>query len=85
MISNIYTIYDVKAEAYLTPFFLQNEAILKRTIMDTLSDDNHMFGKHPEDYIMYYVGEYDDQTGQIVSPETPTVLWKLIDLKGDSQ
>ena len=81
MIANIYTIYDVKAEAYLTPFFLQNDAILKRTIQDTLSDPEHLFSKHPEDYVVYHCATYDDQTGDI-KPEAPIkVMYKLIDLK----
>ena len=85
MISNIYSIYDVKAEAYLTPFFMQNDALLKRTIKDTLQDPNHLFGKHPEDYIVYFGGTFDDTTGTFELEDTLKVLFKLIDLKAPTE
>lgn len=81
MIVNIYTIYDVKAEAYLTPFFLQNDAILKRIILDTLSDPEHLFAKHPEDYVVFKCGTFDDQTGDITPLQPIHVMYKLIDFK----
>ncbi len=30
-----------------------------------------MVAKYPEDYDLYYIGEYDDQTGKIESLQSP--------------
>jgi len=81
MIINLYAIYDSKAEAYLMPFFMQNDGILHRTALDTLQDPSSLFAKHPEDYIMYHLGTYDDQSGLVLPFDVPKVLWKFIDLK----
>lgn len=85
MITNIYTIYDVKAEAYLPPFYMQNEGLLKRTVLDTLADPNHLFSKHPEDYILYYAGTFEDTTGEFELEDALQVVFKLIDLKPSSK
>jgi hypothetical protein len=84
MISNLYCIYDVKAEAYLLPFFVQNENILRRMITDTLNDPNHQFTKHPEDYIVYELGSFSDREGKLEA-KTATVLFKLIDFKAKAE
>jgi hypothetical protein len=31
---------------------------------DAVNDQSTMFNKHPEDYALYELGEYDDDTGQ---------------------
>ena len=61
MKQKIFTIYDSKAGAYLTPFFLHNEAMAIRIFQDCVNDIKHQFGKHPEDYTMFSVGSWDDE------------------------
>lgn len=80
---NIYTLRDIRTEAFHRPFFLQNRAVLERSIHDALSDENNMICLHPEDYQIYSLGTYDEQTGEIKA--TPaTHLFNAIDLKGDN-
>lgn len=76
----IYTIYDQKAEAYLTPFFLPTNAAAIRSISDLVNDLDHQFGKHSSDYMLYLIGEYDEQTGTIL-PGKPFLVGKLIEFK----
>lgn len=69
----ICSIYDVKAEAFSQPMFFQAVGQALRSFIDAVSDtsraDNN-FAKHPADYNLYRIGEFDDQTGAIV-PEDP--------------
>lgn len=60
---NAYSLYDVKALIYSPPFFSMNDAVAKRNVADTVADPNTSLGRHPADYILYCVGEFDDQTG----------------------
>lgn len=66
MISKICTIYDSKAEAYLPPMFFQSLAQAERSFGDICNDNSHPIGVHPEDYTLWCVGEWIEQTGTIV-------------------
>lgn len=58
-----YTLHDVKALQYHTPFFAINDAIAKRMVGDIASDLNTSVGRHPSDYKLYRIGFYDDALG----------------------
>lgn len=77
----MYTVKDVKAEVFLQPFFTSNLATATRMISDCLADTNHPFSKHPEDYALYQIGEWDVHTGCVVSNDTPQHLINIADLR----
>ncbi len=71
----IFTVYDTKALAYLPPFFLPNELMAKRVFGDMADDINHQFGKHPEDYSLYEMGDFDDGKAKFeISAKAPILL-----------
>lgn len=74
MIHKIFTIHDSAAGAYLAPFFLHAEGIAIRTFTDCINDDNHAFGKHPKDYNLMVLGEFDDSNGTITTYQTQKPL-----------
>ena len=53
---NIYTIYDSKAEAYLTPFFTDTDATAVRIFTSAATDEQHHFHKYAEDYTLFAIG-----------------------------
>ena len=70
MLSKIYSVYDLKAEAFITPFFLPNDAIAIRPFTDCVTDEKHAFAMNPFDYAMYRLGQFDDLTGELISDST---------------
>lgn len=74
MIHKIFTIHDAAAGAYLTPFFLHAEGLAIRTFTDCINDPDHAFGRHPRDYNLMCIGEYDDQKGVITNYQTQKPL-----------
>lgn len=62
MITNIYTIYDTKAKIYNKPFYIINDDVALRTALDLVNDQKSDVSKHPEDFIMYRIGQYEDTT-----------------------
>jgi len=60
MVHKIFTIFDSKAKAYLTPFFLHEVGMATRVFADCINDRTHMFGKHPEDYTLFQIGSWWD-------------------------
>jgi hypothetical protein len=79
MKQNIFTIYDVKAEAYLQPIFVENEATAKRALMDVLSNPEHQFAKYPMDYSLFHIGKYSQENG-VIEPVPPTFVCNLHEL-----
>lgn len=60
----MYSIFDTKAEHFNVPFFMPNQAMAQRAFNDLAVDPKTLVGKHPEDYMLYEVGEFDDITGE---------------------
>lgn len=60
MIQKLYTVYDEKAEAFLPPFFVPQHGLALRAFKDCVNSKDHQFGKHPADYTLFYLGDWDD-------------------------
>lgn len=66
----MFAVYDQKAGAFLPPWNLPTKAMAARTFSDCANDPNHAFGKHPSDYTLFHVGEFDDGTAKIEGAKT---------------
>ena len=73
---NVYTIFDQAAKAYVSPFFMHNHAMATRTFSDQVNQTGNQINSHPEQFILFCIGEYDDQTGEIIPLSTPESLGK---------
>ena len=62
---NIYSIFDRKAKAYLPPFYLRSLDEAKRAFAGIATDQSSMFWKFPEDFSLWQLGIFDDNTGEI--------------------
>lgn len=62
-----YCIYDNKALAYHPPFFAGTDASAVRSLQDVCNDMNTTIGRHPGDFALYCVGEFDDASAYFVS------------------
>lgn len=70
MVLRIYTILDVKAAVHHIPMFSHNDAAVKRILSRTFSDEKTMYSWTPEDYQIFCLGEYDDESGKITTSLT---------------
>lgn len=68
MIHKQFSIYDSGAQAYLPPFILPRDEMAQRTFGDCCNSKEHQFGAHPEDYTLFRLGTWDDETA-IFTPE----------------
>lgn len=75
----VFTIYDIKAKAYLQPFMSINLGVAIRSVTDCLTDKNHQFAKHPADYTLFHISDFDDNTA-IYTPVPDAAPIKLIEL-----
>lgn len=60
-----FSIYDAKAECYGPPFFAPAVGQAVRHFGDLCRDPQSSIAKHPDDYRLYKIGEFDDSTGVI--------------------
>lgn len=63
---DVFSVHDVKADAYLPPFILPKEAMAIRVFSDCINSDTHQFGQHPADYTLFRLGMFDDANGQFL-------------------
>lgn len=70
---NVYTVYDEKAEAFMSPFFMGTDNLAKRGFADAINNPETPFGKHPQDYTLFCIGEWSDSKGEI-TPITKRTL-----------
>lgn len=65
----IYSIKDQAVEAFAQPFFVKAQGVAVRMFMDETNNEQSQINKHPEDFELWYLGEFDDETGQITQPQ----------------
>lgn len=76
----MFSIYDVKAKAYLPPFSLPKEQMAVREFSDCVNNEKHQFGKHPEDYSLHQIGTFDDETSLLLNNENSKILYTGLQL-----
>lgn len=69
MITKIFSVYDVKTQAYMTPFFSATPGSAIRSFTDAAVNPDSIVAAHPEDFHLYEIGEFNDQTGELGSHE----------------
>lgn len=62
-----YAIMDLKMKLFNSPFFTQNSAVATRMFADSVNGENNVVTKHPEDFALYEIGEFDPESGLLVA------------------
>lgn len=71
-----FALRDQKAECFHTPFFQKTHGEAERSFRELCKDQKSMVNKYPDDYDLYYLGQYNDQTGIIEALDTPQHVLK---------
>jgi hypothetical protein len=64
MIQKAYAVYDTQVKAYLNPYYQHEDGAAIRMFRNACNDKTHAFGQNPADYTLFYIGTYEDKTGQ---------------------
>lgn len=62
MKTNIYTIWDVKAQRAIQPMMRDNHAVAMRDFVQSCTQEESPFFKNAEDYVLYWIGTWNDKT-----------------------
>jgi len=76
----LFSIRDTKGEVYNQPFFKHTHGEAERYFREVKKDDKSLVCQYPEDFDLYYVGNFNTVTGVIDGPNTPQHLIKAVAL-----
>jgi len=71
MIISVYSLFDKKAGHYMTPYFSSNDATADRSFQALAKRDDSMVSHSPEDFALYKLGEFHDDSGVLQALPQP--------------
>lgn len=71
----IVAVKDNKASVYSQPMYFPTTGMAIRSFQDALADNTNAMAKHPDDYDLYQLGEWDDLSGVFINEKNgPKVI-----------
>jgi hypothetical protein len=72
----MFTIRDQESQTHSpTPLGFPTVRDAKETLRELASDENTTIGKHPQDFQLLYVGDYDPRLGEMIPKAHESVCW----------
>lgn len=62
-IKKAYAVKDIVSGLFQPPFYSVNDATAVRSIQSACFDEQVPFASNPQDYQLWYINQYDDETG----------------------
>lgn len=75
-----YSVYDEKAEFFTVPFFASNTHVAVRSLDRLVNDDSTTVHQFPDDFTLYEIGKFDQDTGLITPLDKPKFIIKATTL-----
>jgi len=73
-----YAVFDRKAEMYSQPFLEIKDGTAIRAVQDiVINNKDHAFAKHPSDFSLHRLGEFDEATGVITGKNKPEKIIEI--------
>ncbi len=79
-----FSIYDVKAEAWMPPFYRLTNGIALREFQTMSNDPGSIFGKHPADFTLFDLGEWNEFTCEDKPNTTKVPLANGLELQNEN-
>lgn len=77
-------IRDQAVGAFMQPFFSRSRGEAIRSFTDACADVKSPFHVHPKDFVLFFLGTWDDQTAGLTSVASPEALLTALDAIGMS-
>ena len=89
MISKVFSVYDKQVEAFTMPFVAPaaGHAIRDFTEAVNAKSERHQtnLSRYPKVHVLYYIGEFNDATGELIPLKVPQALCSGIDVLEKNQ
>lgn len=73
----MYTLYDRVAQAHFAPFCAANDPAASRSVATAAIMDNTIVGQHPNDFDLFGIATFDDQTGVVTPYAAPVLIQRV--------
>lgn len=84
MTKMVVSLYDVKAEMFMQPFFVPSLGVAYRNLADEVNRPNpspeQVLALHPQDFELYRLGAFDEESGVIIAEDKPRRVCSVADL-----
>lgn len=81
MIHKFFAVYDAKVATYMQPFSFTTQGAAMRAFTDLVNSNDNAISKHPEDYSLFELSQFDDQTGLFEPLTAPLCLTTALQVK----
>jgi len=71
---------DRALDAFMTPFFVSAVGQAERMLKDEARREDSQLGRHPEDFDLYLLGTFFDDTGRMESFDVPQLILRAQDM-----
>lgn len=75
-----FSIRDSKGEVFHPPFYKKTMGEAERDFQTLCKDEKSTTAQYPDDFDLYYLGTYDDQSGLFKSLDTPQHMIKAVNV-----
>ena len=76
----MFSVFDEKVGAFLPPMFMRSRGEAIRSFSAAVGSKDHQFSMFPSDFVLYFLGEFNDQNGSFITVPTPERLLKASDV-----
>jgi len=66
MVNKLFSVHDTVAKTFIQPFCVPSVAIAIRHFTNCANDKQTDIGRNPSDFVLYELGEFDTDLGNIV-------------------
>lgn len=83
----VFSVYDSKGEVYSKPIVEINAGTALRSFADAAGavNQDNAISQHPEDYTLFELGRWDDETGNVTMHEAKVSLGVAIEFVKDEE
>ncbi|WNK14598.1 MAG: nonstructural protein [Microvirus sp.] len=79
-----FSILDTKTNAFAAPWFMPSTGLAVRVFTDVVNEPGNTINKHPEDFRLFQIGEWEDGTGVFENIQPPLAIASAAELKTPS-
>lgn len=70
----VFSVYDNKASVWMQPFFCLAVGQAIRAFADEARRSDSLIGRHPADYVLFMIGDFEEFSGRLVPAPVPVNL-----------
>lgn len=81
----LFTLYDLKARIHSNPISAHSVDHFCLNVADAIHNSDQLVAQHPEDYSLYLLGEFDDESGSVTLHTPPKFISTAQAVREDRQ